>query len=1057
MASTSFGVLITGDSKGAVKAIDLTSDQIKELEATTEKATKKIKTTTEAASGGFSNLAASAAKVGAAIGVAAVAIGGLALRKVIQETSESDYAIAQLNATLTATGGAAGKSSEELIRSADAMQKVTTFSDESVLGVESLLLAFKNVKGDTFDRATAAVLDMATALKTDAPSAAKILGKALDDPEKAITRLARSGVTFTAAQKETITAMVEMGDVAGAQSIILGELEGRYKGSAAAARDTLGGALKGLENSFGELFEVSQTTSEGMVSNINSLSETLARDDIKDSIDRIAGALVNAADKSLQFFAAMNWAYGTGGNRNLIDIADEISGVEEALAKLEKGGNFRGRSDQITALKKQLSDLTAEYDKQVKAINGTAKAAESQSKAVAKSTTATTGNTAATKDNSNVHLISEATKKKSAAASDALTAAHKKTNEQLLKAQKSIADTSRELTGMNKKTEEYISSLKYETEQLGLSERQQFINNKVREAGTAVTEKQIEKIREAAAALYDEGVAATEAANVVEAAARQQEQMWSHLTDSISDIFTALVTGADKSKGIFGTISDGFSAMIKKMLAEAASNEVVIAFGGTAANGQNSQNSDMTGRLTNAATTYGISELLSGAAKAFTGSKEDIKDDPVAKTINKFADASWKPIEWLTGKSFSDVFGQKNDGNNRGGSNFDLSTGKVEGLSWGNSSDPANTDAATSFAEMIKSFSDAIGGSSLAKNITIGGKGGIQYDGQTYGADSNKFLKDAFNDVIDSATNLNAKLKPLIVGFDGTASEIATFASTLVALDESSGGLTDRMLELITSFEGAAEDASRYAAAIVSVDLQTGIDSVANAVSDFSTITDTAFTAYGRTTDALQDAIYKFDGSADAAETLNTALAANKTAAYQFASAIQAIGKKISEIAAQQANDIRESVLSAAELQKKRTAERDALRKSLDTLIDPADIEKTSEQILSLNKQIFDGLADEAKASSVDAFAGYAEETAAATAGLLDKKLKELGTAEADINTAISNLLRDSAAKQLDAANIQLTAANIIADAARTLSKAPAPTRPTTTAAPVTDVYSEVA
>ena len=48
-----------------------------------------------------------------------------------------------------------------------------------------------------------------------------MVGKALNDPLKGLTALSRIGVQFTAQQQEQIKAMVEVGDVAGAQKIIL--------------------------------------------------------------------------------------------------------------------------------------------------------------------------------------------------------------------------------------------------------------------------------------------------------------------------------------------------------------------------------------------------------------------------------------------------------------------------------------------------------------------------------------------------------------------------------------------------------------------------------------------------------------------------------------------------------------------------------------------------------------------------------------------------------------------------------------------------------------------
>ncbi|MGE9191039.1 hypothetical protein, partial [Escherichia coli] len=79
------------------------------------------------------------------------AAGSLALKKVIQETAESEKVMAQLNATLKSTGGVSGKTASELSATASSLQKLTTYSDEAIISAQSLLLTFKNVKADNFD------------------------------------------------------------------------------------------------------------------------------------------------------------------------------------------------------------------------------------------------------------------------------------------------------------------------------------------------------------------------------------------------------------------------------------------------------------------------------------------------------------------------------------------------------------------------------------------------------------------------------------------------------------------------------------------------------------------------------------------------------------------------------------------------------------------------------------------------------------------------------------------------------------------------------------------
>lgn len=204
-------------------------------------------------------------------GLFGTAIAAFSLDKFIQATTDSDRAQTQLAATLRSTGGAAGKSVDDLNAYAASLQKATNFEDDAVTGAQALLLTFTRIRGDTFDRATSAILDMSQALGQDLKSSAIQLGKALNDPIQGVTALQRVGVSFSKSQKDVIKNLAETGKVAQAQGIILHEIETEFGGAAKAARDTLGGALKSLGNTWGNLFELGKNASEPLRQAIEAL------------------------------------------------------------------------------------------------------------------------------------------------------------------------------------------------------------------------------------------------------------------------------------------------------------------------------------------------------------------------------------------------------------------------------------------------------------------------------------------------------------------------------------------------------------------------------------------------------------------------------------------------------------------------------------------------------------------------------------------------------------------------------------------------------------------
>lgn len=155
----------------------------------------------------------------------------------LSEARESIAVHKQLEQVIKSTGGVAGITAEEADNLASSLSKVTNFTDDTILSAENMLLTFTNVGEKVFPRATETILDMSQALGQDTKSSAIQLGKALNDPIKGITALTRVGVTFTDQQKDMIKAMVEAGDIAGAQGVILDELAKEFGGSAQALAD----------------------------------------------------------------------------------------------------------------------------------------------------------------------------------------------------------------------------------------------------------------------------------------------------------------------------------------------------------------------------------------------------------------------------------------------------------------------------------------------------------------------------------------------------------------------------------------------------------------------------------------------------------------------------------------------------------------------------------------------------------------------------------------------------------------------------------------------------
>jgi len=191
-------------------------------------------------------------------GLAVAAFGGmvtLAMSKAIKAANEQEAAEKRLAAVIKSTGQTAGFSAQQMYDMASGLQKVTTVGDETIIAGQAILATFKQVRGEAFVRTTKAALDMSEVMQQDLNSTIIQLGKALNDPVANLGALSRAGVQFAKDQKETIKTMWELGNTAGAQDIILKELESQFGGAAEAARDQFGGATKAAKNALGDLWE----------------------------------------------------------------------------------------------------------------------------------------------------------------------------------------------------------------------------------------------------------------------------------------------------------------------------------------------------------------------------------------------------------------------------------------------------------------------------------------------------------------------------------------------------------------------------------------------------------------------------------------------------------------------------------------------------------------------------------------------------------------------------------------------------------------------------------
>lgn len=149
----------------------------------------------------------------------------------VQEFTEAETALAKISQQLIVTGGQSGKTAEGLKEISKQLEVATGIDGDRILNdVSSSLLRFGNIQGDVFDRAQKAAIDLSSTMGGDLAGAAAIVGKALEDPEKAIGRLAKAGVILDKETDKAVKNAIKSNDLYKAQTLILGQLENKFKG-----------------------------------------------------------------------------------------------------------------------------------------------------------------------------------------------------------------------------------------------------------------------------------------------------------------------------------------------------------------------------------------------------------------------------------------------------------------------------------------------------------------------------------------------------------------------------------------------------------------------------------------------------------------------------------------------------------------------------------------------------------------------------------------------------------------------------------------------------------
>jgi gas vesicle protein len=187
--------------------------------------------------------------------------------------------------------GATSGELERLVGVADRLGKATLFNEEDFTKGFALLTSFQSIGITSYERVAKAAADVAQVTRQDVGSSLLQLAKALQDPERGLTALARSGTQFTDQQKEQIKELVKSNKQLEAQDYILREIERQY-GDAAEAAGSAGyaGAVDSLQESFRDFQE---RLAEGIQPAVTALLGSMAK--LFDLVSKVPTSVGQAA------------------------------------------------------------------------------------------------------------------------------------------------------------------------------------------------------------------------------------------------------------------------------------------------------------------------------------------------------------------------------------------------------------------------------------------------------------------------------------------------------------------------------------------------------------------------------------------------------------------------------------------------------------------------------------------------------------------------------------------------------------------------------------------
>ena len=241
----------------------------------------------------------------------------------VDEAAGMQDTTAIIGATIKNLGSTTDETVSSMSDLADSIGQTTTMSHDQALAAEKTALSYANLSSKVMPDYMTALTNMAAGTGRSASSLGMIMSRALADPGKiGVTALRRYGVILTQTQTDAIKALQKSGDLAGAQELLLSDIETKFGGDAAAAAGTYNGQMSILHDTFSQLTEtVGNALLPALTTIVSTFHDLASNPQVTEFFQGLGAAVANIVVQVAQWIKAFVGGGGLQSAMEWINVA----------------------------------------------------------------------------------------------------------------------------------------------------------------------------------------------------------------------------------------------------------------------------------------------------------------------------------------------------------------------------------------------------------------------------------------------------------------------------------------------------------------------------------------------------------------------------------------------------------------------------------------------------------------------------------------------------------------------------------------------------------------